>query len=118
MPQLTLRGISLEKIKTISTAMVEELANVCGCETDNFTIDCLQVTSLFAGHLVETYPFVEVAWFDRGKKVRDRFAATVTRHLWQTGIAEVEVAFKVYREDAYYVNGEPCVVPYEGVEDK
>jgi hypothetical protein len=40
--------------------------------------------------------------------VRDRFAAAVTRHVRQAGVAEVEVAFKVYREDAYYVNGVSC----------
>jgi hypothetical protein len=93
---------------TISGALLEELAAICGCGTDNFTIDCLTVASVFGGRPAATYPFIEVAWFERGREVRDRFAAAVTRHVRHDGVAEVEVAFKVYREDAYYVNGTNC----------
>jgi hypothetical protein len=108
MPQLTVRGISIEKMAAISSLLVKELAMVCECGTDNFTLDCLPVTSVFDGHGVETYPFIEVAWFERGNEVRDRFAEVVTRHVRLAGIVDVEVAFKVYQEDAYYINGLSC----------
>lgn len=108
MPQLTVRGISVEAMAGISSSMVEELAVVCGCGTDHFTVDCLNVTSVFGGQAVKTYPFIEVAWFERGSEVRDRFAEVVSRYVRLAGVPEVEVAFKVYQEDAYYVNGVPC----------
>lgn len=108
MPQLTIRGISVQTIKAISGPLVEELASICECGTDNFTLDCLAVTSVFGGETVETYPFIEVAWFERGGVVRYRFAEAVTRHVRLAGVTDVEVAFKVYREDAYYVSGVPC----------
>ncbi|MFC0212183.1 DUF1904 family protein [Paenibacillus chartarius] len=105
MPQLTVRGIDVETMRRVSTALVQELAEVCGCGTDNFTLDCMSTSSVFDGAAAATYPFIEAAWFDRGREVRDRFAEAVTRHLREAGVAELEVAFKVYREDSYYVNG-------------
>ncbi|MFC3341809.1 DUF1904 family protein [Paenibacillus abyssi] len=108
MPQLTVRGIEANTMMAISRPLIEELAAVCECGTDNFTVDCLSVTSVFDGERADTYPFIEVAWFERGREVRDRLAEAVTRHIRLAGIAEVEIAFKVYREDAYYINGIPC----------
>jgi hypothetical protein len=108
MPQLTARGIPVSVLKTLSAAMSEELAELCGCGTDNFTIDALQVQSIFGGIQGDAYPFIEVAWFDRGGELRDRFAEVVTRHVLEAGLPEVEVAFKTYREEEYYINGVPC----------
>jgi hypothetical protein len=107
MPQLTVRGINAQKMSAISKPLVEELALICDCGTDNFMVDCLNVTSVFGGEVVETYPFIEVAWFERGREVRDRFAEALVRHIHLAGIPELEVAFKIYREDGYYINGRP-----------
>lgn len=111
MPQLTVRGIDPNHMKNISGALLEELAGICECGKDNFTIDCLDVTSVFEGETVATFPFIEVAWFDRGASVRNRAAEAITRHVreGEAGIAEVEVAFKVYSEEAYYINGRSCM---------
>jgi len=105
MPQLNVKGISAEAMRSVSTALVEELARICECGTDNFTIDCLQTISVFGGETVPTFPFIEVAWFERGQATRDRVAAAITDHVRSLGVAEVEVAFVVYREDSYYANG-------------
>ncbi|MNI06935.1 hypothetical protein D3C73_599320 [compost metagenome] len=108
MPQLTVRGIRTQIMKEVSLKLIEELAFICECGTDNFTVDGLQINSVFGGQEVETFAFVEVAWFERGREVRDRVAEAITRHIQLAGIEDVEVAFKVYREDSYYVNGLAC----------
>ncbi|MFD2614341.1 DUF1904 family protein [Paenibacillus gansuensis] len=108
MPQLRVRGISAEQMAAVSTDLVQEMGQICECGEDNFTIDVFHVTSVFGGRTVETYPFIEVAWFERGKEIRDRLAACITKHVQSQEIAEVEVAFTVYREEEYYVNGLPC----------
>jgi hypothetical protein len=108
MPQLTVRGIDPAKLAIISGKLIEELAQLCECGTDYFTIDCVQLTSVFDGKTVPTFPFIEVAWFDRGQAVRDRFAETVTHHIRNTGAADLEIAFKVYTPEAYYINGKAC----------
>lgn len=109
MPQLLIRGIKPDDICTISKPLIEELAKICDCDTDNFMLECLHTTSIFNGEVVETFPFIEVAWFERGQAVRDQFAAAVTRHVRALDIPEVEVAFRVFREDSYYINGECCL---------
>jgi hypothetical protein len=108
MPQLTIRGIDPMKLAAVSLELAAELAVLCECGTENFTFDCLPVTSFAEGIAVPTFPFIEVAWFDRGPAVRDRFAEALTRRIRDIGISELEIAFKVYSQDAYYCNGEPC----------
>ncbi len=105
MPHLITRGIPAEFVRAISRPLVDELARVCDCGTDNFTIECLQTTGVFDGELVPSFPFIEVAWFERGQEVRDRFAQAVDAHLKTVGISEAEIAFVAYQEDSYYVNG-------------
>jgi hypothetical protein len=105
-PQLTVRGVEAEKLAVVSHAMAEEMADICGCGTDNFTIYRLPVEAVYGD--AGGYAFVEVAWFERGSMVRDRLAEAIARHISAVGVPEVEVAFKVYSEDAYYVNGVSC----------
>lgn len=108
MPHLLIRGIKPEQICDISALLVEELAAICECGTDNFTLECLATVGVFGGKIVPSFPFVEVAWFERGTMVRDRFAETVTRHVLSLGLPEVEIAFTTYTEDSYYINGKSC----------
>lgn len=108
MPLLVIRGIDPAKIRQISGPLVEELAEICECGSDNFTIECLHTTAVFEGRIVSSYPFIEVAWFERGQEVRDRFAKAVADHIMSLGIEELETAFVTYREDSYYLNGRRC----------
>ncbi|GGE74294.1 DUF1904 family protein [Priestia taiwanensis] len=108
MPHLFIRGMEVEQVKQMSTPLVEELAQICECGTDNFMLEVLHTTSVFGGEVVPSYPFIEVAWFERGQVVRDEFAKAVTKHTLATGLEEVEVAFRTFAEAAYYINGKSC----------
>ncbi|MDD9266076.1 DUF1904 family protein [Paenibacillus sp. GCM10023248] len=105
MPRLTFRGITVEQLCAISESLVDRLAVVCSCDRDNFTLECIQHAAVFGGKQVEAYPFVEVAWFERGDEVRDGVAGAITDHVLGLGIPEVEVAFTTYAKEAYYSNG-------------
>ena len=35
LPHLVIRGISIEQTKVISKPLIEELAEICECDTDN-----------------------------------------------------------------------------------
>lgn len=104
MPQLIFKGISLDQVKMISSSLVEELAKLCQCEHDNFTLEVPQSIFIFNEKEVESFPFIEVKWFERGQLIRDQFASILTNHVHSLGISEVEVAFRVYAENAYYYN--------------
>ena len=109
MPHLLFHGVPAERLQTTAAALAEELAVICGCGTDNFTMSCQFATNVFgAGPNDPPFAFVEVGWFERGQQVRRRFAEAVTRHIVQLDIPEVEVVFHAYREDSYYINGNPA----------
>jgi hypothetical protein len=104
-PQLIIRGITVEQVKTISKPLVQELATLCDCGTDNFTLEIMNSTFVFDGEEVPGYPFIEVKWFDRGGDIQDEFANIITKQVHSLGIPEVEVAFHTFRESDYYLNG-------------
>lgn len=106
MPHLLIRGVPAERLQAASPSLVRQLAELCACGTDNFTVNCLHATSVYGGGPDEPpFAFVEVGWFERGQDIRNRFAAIVTRSLMDLDIPEVEVVFQAYREDGYYING-------------
>jgi Domain of unknown function (DUF1904) len=105
MPQLLIKGISTENVCQISQSLIKDLAEVCECGTDNFTIDCIQTTSIFDGNIVDSFPFIEVKWFERGQETRDRFATTIAKYISTLNLPEFEIAFITYTEDSYYING-------------
>lgn len=105
MPHLVFRGISVDQVKTISKPLVNELADLCNCGTDNFTLEIISSTFVFEENEVPGFPFIEVKWFERGQEVRDQFARVVTKLVQSLEIPEVEVAFTTYQESAYYNNG-------------
>ncbi|MEH6991114.1 DUF1904 family protein [Neobacillus drentensis] len=105
MPHLIIRGVSVDQIKTISSSLVQELADLCECGSDNFTLEIVQSTYVFDGNEVQGYPLIEVKWFERGQEIQDQFASIVTQHIQSLEIPEVEVAFSTFLESAYYLNG-------------
>ncbi|MCD1261067.1 DUF1904 family protein [Paenibacillus athensensis] len=109
MPRLSFRGITVEQLCAVSEPLVAELAAICECGTDNFTLECIQAVAVSEGKTVAAFPFVEVGWFERGASVRQRFANAVFRHVKGTGVADMEVAFVTYRPSAYYMDeDQPC----------
>jgi hypothetical protein len=104
-PHLFIRGISVEQVITLSKPLVQELADLCACGTDNFTLEVVNSTFVFDGNEVPGYPFIEVKWFERGQEVQDQFANIITKHVHSLEIPEVEVAFSIFRESDYYYNG-------------
>lgn len=105
MPHLFIRGISAEQVKIISKPLVEELANLCACGTDNFTLEIVNSTFVFEGIEVPGYPFIEVKWFERGQGIQNEFASIITKQVHSLDIPDVEVAFTTFRESDYYLNG-------------
>lgn len=105
MPQLIFKGITVDQVKKISTPLVNELADLCECETDNFSLEIVHSTFVFDEKEIRAFPFIEVKWFERGRAIQDQFANIITKHIQNLGIPELEVAFTVFLESAYYFNG-------------
>lgn len=108
LPQIVFRGISIEQLKSISKPLVAELADICDCGTDNFTLELPNSTFVYNGEETPAFPLIEVKWFERGQEIRDRFAQTLTKYLMDFKLPEVEVVFTVFSETSYYINGKHC----------
>lgn len=106
MPQIKIRGIETEKICSISTELIDELQNIIDCPRDYFTIEVIHSTFIMDGSLIDGYPFVEFAWFDRGQDIQDKVAKCITKFIHNIGYSSVDLFFTVFDKHKYYENGE------------
>ncbi|CAM4012500.1 DUF1904 domain-containing protein [Paenibacillus alkaliterrae] len=108
MPHLLFRGVEAELLRKVAAPLAKKLAILCSCGTDNFTMNVMNATNVYGGAPDEpAFAFIEVGWFERGQQVRNSFAHAVTQYVRQLGINEIEIVFHAYREESYYINGEP-----------
>lgn len=114
MPQLTIRGIPSEVVSGVSAILVPRLAtiisNFAGSSTqlsaDDFTVDLLETKSFVNGHLVTTFPFIQVGWFKRSQAIQDAVAREIDRSFKSAGIPQLEIAFITFEKECYYADGE------------
>ena len=106
MPQLLLRGVETEKILPVSTEMLDELQRIIGCPRSDLTLECLTSIFIVDGQLSKGYPFVEIAWFDRGQEMQDQVALAVTKAIQRAGYESVDIMFTPLEKSRYYENGQ------------
>ena len=69
------------QICEISEKMIDELVDAVKCPRDYFEIECIKSVAIRDGKIADVYPFVEVAWFDRGQEVQDTVAKIITDNI-------------------------------------
>ncbi len=106
MPHLKFRGILPEELCKINKPLLDELVEIIKCPRDYFEMEYIHTTAIRDGEMAQVYPFVEVAWFDRGQEVQDQTAMAITKHVKELGIEAVDIAFTQYQKNSYYENGE------------
>lgn len=114
MPQLTIRGISHEIVSDVSRILIPKLASIISqaseadssLTVDDFTLDVLETKSYVNGHIVTTYPFIEVGWFRRSQEIQDQAAMEIDRCFKSAGIAQLEIVFTAFERNCYYADGE------------
>lgn len=106
MPQLKFRGIKKENICTLSKPLVDALESLLKCPRSYFTLEHMETTFISEGKITEGSALVEVAWFDRGQETQDKVAKIITEELKKVGYSECDIFFTLFKETAYYENGE------------
>ena len=97
MPQIKIRGINENQICEISEKMIDELIDAVKCPRDYFEIECIKSVAIRDGKIADVYPFVEVAWFDRGQEVQDTVAKIITDNIRENlNIESMDLAFTVF----------------------
>ena len=104
MPQIKVRGINENDICKISEKMIDELVEAVKCPRDYFEIECIKSVAIRDGKIADVYPFVEVAWFDRGQEVQDMVAKIITDNIRENlNVESMDLAFTVFEKEKYYV---------------
>ncbi|MCY6372696.1 DUF1904 domain-containing protein [Clostridium ganghwense] len=106
MPQIKVRGMKVENVCKISKELIDELEKIIGCPRDYLTIEHMNSIFIMDGEKVEGYPFIEVAWFDRGQEIQDEVAKVITKYVQSQGYEGVDIMFTVFEKHRYYENGE------------
>lgn len=106
MPQIKIRGVELKEVCSISSQLINELEKIINCPRNYFTVEQLPSTFISEGNVVAGYPFVEVAWFDRGQEIQDKVALSITKCIYSLGHKNVDVIFTSLKQNDYYENGE------------
>ncbi|AET69483.1 protein of unknown function (DUF1904) [Desulfosporosinus orientis DSM 765] len=106
MPQIKVRGVEIDTICKLSGPLINELAELTGSSQDDFTLELLNSAFIANGGVVPGYPFVEVAWFDRGQEAQDHAAKIITRLIHEAGYPSVDIMFTILDKSRYYENGE------------
>ena len=75
--------------------MIDELVDAVKCPRDYFEIECIKSVAIRDGKIADVYPFVEVAWFDRGQEVQDTVAKIITDNIRENLNIEV-LEFSIY----------------------
>lgn len=104
MPQIIIKGMGIDKVKTISTALVDELQGIIECPRDYFTIEVVDSTFIMDEKEIVISPLVQVKWFDRGQEVQDKAANVICRWITSSGYSHVEIFFTVLEKNKYYEN--------------
>lgn len=105
MPQIKVRGIALEQLCEGSKELIDELVKVVGCPRDYFELEYIESVAIRDGLIENAYPFIEVAWFDRGLEVQDKVADIITRFAHKIGVQNLDIAFVCFEGRKYYENG-------------
>ncbi|MBC2722890.1 MAG: DUF1904 family protein, partial [Desulfosporosinus sp.] len=91
MPQIKIRGVETDTIRKLSNQLIDELAQLTLSPKDDFTLEVMNSTYILNGEVVPGYPFIEVAWFDRGQELQDLAAQIITRLINEAGYPSVDI---------------------------
>ncbi|MBM7616342.1 DUF1904 domain-containing protein [Alkaliphilus hydrothermalis] len=106
MPQIIVRGVSPVLLCKINKELIDELVAIVECPRDYFEMEYIHSMAIREGNIEAAYPFVEVAWFDRGQEIQDQVAKAITKYMNMLGVASLDIAFTHFEKKNYYENGE------------
>ena len=102
MPQITIKGLTDQQMRRISTPLFTELAEAIGCPEDWLILELSHSTFYGKGEPVPGFPIAVVSWFDRPEKVRQRVAEILRARIMGEGFGLVQVIFQTLDTDRFF----------------
>lgn len=101
MPRLAFHAIPTEAVQAAHPALMADFDAILGPAAAHTVFEVVQSTFIPA----PSFPFVEVALFDRGPEIQDALARSLTQRLKEAGCASVDIAFRRMEPRGYYEDG-------------
>ena len=106
MPQLIIKGLKPCEYQPFAKKVRPELSKIVGCPEDWFTFD-YQLSALYTSEgAIESFPVIQIWWFERPKDVQDAAAAFLDATLKEKGYRGSQISFHLFREEDYYEDGQ------------
>lgn len=107
MPHLRCRALELETVKKISTSLINGLTEIIKCDRSWFTLEHINSIFISDEEVINSYPFIEILWFDRGEKVKKEVADFITNLLKkENDYLSITIIFIDLEKNNYFENGE------------
>lgn len=105
MPHIRFRALQTEHIQSLSSSLPCVLAEAMNTDEDNFTFERVHTEFFAKGVSAESFPFVEILWFERSQDVQDLCAQIITEEVKKlSGAEDVVVIFFALQKSGYYEN--------------
>ena len=106
MPHIRLKCISEKNVQALSETLPKKLAQSMQTTEDNFSFEILPNKFFEAGKPIESYPFVEVHWFERTQEVKSQSAKIITDEVRSlTQAQDIVVVYIPIEKNNYFENG-------------
>jgi phenylpyruvate tautomerase PptA (4-oxalocrotonate tautomerase family) len=104
MPHIRVRGMYIYELEQIKKDMLNQLSELMETEKTDFTLEYLDTVFIFDEKQTNRYPYVEVAWFDRGTEIKEEVAKCITDHVKRYDYEYVTVYFHDLIKENYFEN--------------
>lgn len=101
MPQIIIKGMPLDTLKSISTELIQNLSQIMNCPSDYFLLEYIEAHYIGC----TSYPLIEIKWFDRGQDIKKKTALYITETLSKMAYENIEVYFTPLQPLDYFENG-------------
>lgn len=102
MPQITVKGLTEQQMKEISTPLVQKLAEAIGCPEDWLILERCPSVFYAQGRQVSDLAIFEVSWFDRPDEVREQVAEIIRDTAQALQYPLVQVIFTTLYQERFY----------------
>ncbi len=107
MPHLRCRALKLEIVKKISTPLINGLTEIIKCDRSWFTLEHINSTFISDEEIINSYPFIEILWFDRGEGIKKEVVNFITNLLKkENDYPSITIVFIDLEKNNYFENGE------------
>lgn len=102
MPTLVIRGVKQSDVQVLAKPLIEQLSVVADCAKSVFTLEWTMTAHYDDQGLFESYPMINVHWFDRPKETQDKAAQVIAKLFKSLGYKRVKVSFIIIDRETFY----------------